>query len=118
VLFSNKYGTVIPCAIDIPVTGGYGTGARQLKVKWMALANGGQEEDTYVEAHDIIGVRLIREDGSLCLLPFPESQYNDNVHNTGYVCAADTPYGTLGSRRVNVRAGQCIIFAIFIGFKE
>jgi hypothetical protein len=98
VMFSNKFGAVIPCVIDA-----YST---NLKVTWIVLVG-----DTYIEASDVLGLRLIREDGSLCFPPFIDSQYNANIHNTAYKCVGQTPYGTIGSREVRVKAGKsCLTY--------
>ena len=64
--------------------------------------------DSYIDAEDVPAMRLTRDDGSLCFPPFLESQYNDNIHNTGYVCVGHTSFGTIGSREVRVRAGESL----------
>ena len=112
VLFSNKYGTVIPCVID---SIGYTTSASyvtNLKITWMSVMDNNEGHHSYVEVNDVIGLRLTRDDGSLCLLPFAESLYSDHIHDTIYVCVANTPYGVIGSRLVKVKAGLCAIHFI------
>ncbi|XP_054158871.1 cell adhesion molecule DSCAM-like [Oppia nitens] len=111
VLYSNKYGTVIPCSMDTT-----GPATDNLKITWMSVtadntagggggSSGGQHDSAYAEVNDVVGLRLIREDGSLCLLPFPETHYTDSIHNTVYVCVASLPpYGQIGSRFVKVKA--------------
>ena len=107
VLFSNKYGTVIPCVIDA-----YHYPDPNLKITWMALIG-----DSYVEMEDVPALRLTRDDGSLCFPPFFESQYNDNIHYNGYVCVGQTSYGSIGSREVRVRAGMSLN-PIYIPFRN
>ena len=99
VLFSNKYGAVIPCVIDV----NHYTGPN-FKITWIALIG-----DSYIDAEDVPGLRLTRDDGSLCFLPFIESQYNDNIHNINYICVGHTSYGTIGSREVRVKAGESFV---------
>lgn len=101
VVFSNKYGTVIPCQIDAYP-------GHSVRIAWLATIG-----DTYVEVENVLGLRLVRDDGSLCFPPFNDTQYNDNIHNNGYICVGHTSYGTIGSREVRVRAGKSFHWLAF-----
>lgn len=110
IIFLSSTGIVVPChiksmAADVP-----------MKVSWQVLSSGDQNNN-FIDVSNVPGLRLIRDDGSLVLLPFNESSndYNPVIHSNTYRCigspsaAARSNNGFLiGTRRIKIRSGQWI----------
>lgn len=96
VIFLSTTGAVVPCHIRSTMDSGF-------IVSWQVLAG----NHDFVEVTNIPGLRQIREDGSLVLLPFKNEDFNPSIHSNTYRCIAfSSRFGVIGSRRMSVRSGQ------------
>lgn len=99
VIFLSTTGTVVPCHIK-------SNSGQPFIVSWQVLKPGGGHDHDFVEVTNIPGLRLVREDGSLALLPFKDGDFNPNVHLNTYRCiGSSSKFGLIASRRINVRSG-------------
>lgn len=59
-------------------------------------------------------LRHIRSDGSLLFSPFGPESFRPDVHSSAYLCVASNSQGSIVSRDVNVKAGECLSFPSLI----
>lgn len=55
----------------------------------------------------VIGFGQVLPNGNLVFPPFRAEDYRQEVHAQVYSCLARSPAGSVHSRDVNVRAGEC-----------
>ncbi|XP_054712913.1 cell adhesion molecule DSCAM-like [Uloborus diversus] len=84
--FSNNSGTELRCSAD---------GYPPPKLTWLTKSGD--------MIRDIPGLRQSRSDGTLVFLPFPRSEYRQDVHDAIYQCSASNIAGSVLSREVHVK---------------
>lgn len=56
---------------------------------------------------DVPGLRYVAPNGALVFNPFPAESYRPDVHLGMYRCIAANSFGTIVSRDMRLRAGEC-----------
>ena len=87
-------------------------------VSWMTSGrktfNSGN--NNMIPVTEVPGLRHLRRDSSLLLLPFPHENYSQDVHSTTYYCVASNSIGSVISHDIRVRAGKFIWNFLFLFF--
>ena len=89
VQFYNSTGAVITCAAS---------GVPLPSITWVR-----QDGSTVQEVPELL---QIRHDASLVFAPFRPEDFRQDIHSATYRCTASNTVGIIGSRDVNVRAGE------------
>lgn len=96
--FSNSTGSVVECRAS---------GNPAPEIIWV------RSDGTAVG--DVPGLRQVLTNGNLVFPPFRAEDYRQEVHAQVYACLAKNPFGSIISRDVNVRAGECIVSLFIVG---
>ncbi|KAG0426901.1 hypothetical protein HPB47_026020 [Ixodes persulcatus] len=85
-------------------------------IRWVTVESEVRAESR--PALDIPGLRRLQPDGTIVFEPFRAEQYRQDVHSAVYRCTAANRVGVLGSRDVQVRAGECRVgcFVLFVNY--
>lgn len=136
VVFSNQYGTIIPCSVKFtPLRSStapsqfYKFEDTQLgqpadselikRIYWEVRDIRTVDNSHFTSVIDVDGLREQRPDGSLAFLPFSEesSLVTTELHNALYRCVVEAEFGIITSRSVHVSIGkQSPHFAILTNF--
>lgn len=59
---------------------------------------------------EVSGLRHLRRDASILILPFSAENYSQEVHSTSYYCMASNPLGSIISHEIRIRAGKILLY--------
>lgn len=96
--FYNNSGLELSCSVR---------GRPIPSLHWMTMGTGASfNKDGLIPVSEVRGLRHLRRDSSLFLLPFPPENYSQEIHSTSYYCVASNDLGSIISHEIRVRAGK------------